>query len=180
MESINSVLVDVNKFVSNFRKDVVDAGGYEEYKVVMDKFYDGLTKYILQRYNINCNVYKVSGELKHSPVIFSKYWKTKRIWICLLYFDKWIYIDPFSIEVSKLIPEIPEYYISFKMPKWYLPLYKNKSYSTNLGIFLNHKFGVIKEEDGTLVRYGIIDYLQYKVWGRISDWIHKIRYKEKA
>lgn len=114
----------------------------------------------------------VHGEQRHTPNLESKYWACEHTWVAIRLLHQWYYIDPTSQQFQKLYDDIPEYYISTKPPKWYLPDKYNWRFS-KFGKFLDKFKFKYKDEYGTH-NISLTDYLVFIVWGKLSDKIGKI------
>jgi hypothetical protein len=119
-------------------------------------------------YNIKCDY--VHGELKHTPKINSIYWSCEHTWV-VMHAEKYtFYIDCTSSQFQWMFKNIPDYYISTRKPKWYLPDSENIAFS-KLKIckwLMNHK---IKSMPVPI-------FFTYKIWAPISDLLHEIFYKK--
>lgn len=111
----------------------------------------------------------VHGELAHKPSIPSEEWCNEHTMSIVTIDEIDIWVDPTCGQFKDIIPDIPDYYISTKKPKWFYPDDNNPRWR-GIGCLIN---------DHLQLRYkghkiGIIEYLQYIVWGSISDAIRKI------
>lgn len=98
----------------------------------------------------------IHGELKHTPAVKSTDWYLQHTWGVVEFNGYEVYVDPTSSQFQDIFPDIPDYYISTQKPKWYYPDKRNWAFK-----FKN------------IIWYRIATFLQYEVWGRISD---SIRY----
>lgn len=151
----------------SYDTDVVDSN-YERFAglcdISCDMLKEKLTRYALE-YDENITVKEIHGEQKHSPMCPSNLWALQHTWAMITWDDFVFYVDPTSSQFNHIYRDIPDMYVSKAPPKWYLPDRRNISFS-NRGAKLNNRFVI-----GGL---GIVEFLQYKVWGRISDVIRKI------
>lgn len=119
----------------------------------------------------------IHGEQRHVPRIKSEYWPYEHTWLFIkVNGHTTIWIDPTSEQFRFFQKDIPNYYISLKFPKWYIPDRKHPVFGYRIGGFINKKIKVVVK--GYHRKIGIIDYLYYELWGRISDMIHNIFYKK--
>ena len=124
-------------------------------------------------HNVNWQVIHFHGEQAHTPRINSKNWIYQHTWAAITDGIDTIYIDITSQQFRWLYPDIPDYYISFKPPKWYYSDKKNPAWSGITGK-LNRKFRIkrkIKLKGGSIVDTsdGIIELCQYEIWGPVSN-----------
>lgn len=133
---------------------------------------------------IPIKVKEIHGEQKHCPRLQSKYWCFQHDWCCVEIAGVRYYIDCTCGQFKRLYDDIPDYYISTKKPKWFLPDRENMAFNgvtkeINKRIIIHRK---ITDSEGKkrVVSDGLIEFLQYEIWGRISDFIRKIlRYEDK-
>lgn len=136
------------------------------------------------------NLYIIHGEIKHSPIAKSKYWHIQHTWIlaCSNYpkiidgFKRSLpcnmWIDPTSGQFKYIFDDIPDYLILRDAPSWFYPDRKNPAWNgfsgkINQKLVIHHK---IKRNNETVrVSDGIIEFIQYEIWGKISDCIRKIK-----
>ncbi|MCM1215412.1 MAG: hypothetical protein NC548_12940 [Lachnospiraceae bacterium] len=120
----------------------------------------------------------VHGEQRHNPRIRSTQWYAQHTWACVeIRGVKW-YVDCTSSQFQDMYDDIPDYYISRKEPKWFYNDRKNPAFN-GITKWLNQHViftKTIVDSDGDIrkVHDGIIEILQYDVWGSISDFIRKI------
>lgn len=124
-------------------------------------------------HGVDWKVIHFHGEQKHTPRINSKNWAFQHTWAAVTDGVDIIYVDITSQQFKWLYPDIPDYYISFKAPKWYYSDKKNPAYSGITGK-LNRKFRIkrkIKLPNGFIVDAsdGIIELCQYEIWGPLSN-----------
>lgn len=115
---------------------------------------------------------RIHGEQKHSPRIKSKFWPIQHTWLEIYYEDSMgkctIYVDPTSGQFKDLYPEIPDYFILFEEPKWYYPDKNNPMWNIHF-----------KNNSKSKRWMKICDFIQYEIWGRISDSINILFYNKK-
>ena len=130
----------------------------------------------------------VHGEINHKPFIPSRYWAMRHTWVEVgMNFeaknleyrrvrDVYIYIDCTSQQFKHMFEDIPDFYISALTPHWFYPDRDNWVYKEDSFKWLNENIKIpIKKKDN---RYcddviGLLEYCQYEIWGRISDWLGK-------
>lgn len=113
------------------------------------------------------------GELTHSPAIESNYWPIEHTMLTLVLDGKTIWIDPTSEQFKDIIPNIPDYIISNHKPKWFYPDERNPAYSGPTKYINRIRFHTWYKDQ--LVYGGLIEFIQYNIWGRLSDIIRKIK-----
>lgn len=136
-----------------------------------------------KRIGVKVNVGMVHGEQAHNPRIPSSKWGVEHTWNYVIIFgEKW-YIDCTSSQFQSFYNDIPEYIIQKRKPKWYYPDRSNPKFN-GITLCIDQK---IKFKRNYVTDYGekvpfhsgLIDILQYDVWGTISDTIRKILGKDK-
>jgi len=91
-------------------------------------------------YLSNCDVLKelditidfIHGEQKHSKKIKEEDWYIEHTWLAIHWKHTTIYCDPTSGQFQNLYPDIPDYYISTRKPKWFYPDSENPEWNKNL------------------------------------------------
>lgn len=130
------------------------------------------------KYDISVKV--VYGTLLHTPRIKTELWCYEHTIACFEYRGIKVYADATAWKFSDILPEIPDYYIGIK-PPWYMYLdAKNPAFHGWFGItrrvneFIRFPVSFTDDRGGTSVGLvGAIEYLQYHVWGSISNEINK-------
>lgn len=133
---------------------------------------------------IEMKVDDIHGEQRHAPSLKSKYWPIQHTWSIIEIHDQkdgsefTVYADPTCEQFQDIWQDIPKYYVSEKKPKWFYPDRKNPVWHNYFGVtrWINkHIFipNTITYADGSKkkIRDGIIEFIQYEIWGRISDFI---------
>lgn len=141
--------------------------------VVSDKLIEKIKYYMDNKFGIQVKVYKLHGEQKHTPKIPSSKWTLQHTWVAMMIGNNVIYIDATCQQFQDMYNDIPDYYISDKPPKWFYPDSKNWVYGIKFTRLINRKIKI----KHSLMHEGIIEFIQYSVWGTISDLIRKILYK---
>mgnify|MGYP000007284718 FL=1 len=105
--------------------DLYDIGGkYSSFRGLCDiatKVFVERIQRIAAIYDINIDTYIVHGEQKHSLEIYPPYWVCQHTW-CELYDGlNTLYVDITSQQFQWLYQDIPDFYISNRPPRWYLP-----------------------------------------------------------
>jgi hypothetical protein len=123
--------------------------------------------------NIECKA--VHGELKHNPLILSKYWSIQHTWIKMKVDKYTFYIDCTSSQFKWLFKNIPEYYISCKKPKWYisdskLPEFRRDEFSQMISKYTIYTY----DKNGYCGSIPLPVFIRYKIWAKISDFIHRL------
>lgn len=193
MSIVNSLMVDtIPTIVENIRMELsmkydVTSGECEKFAGLCDV---ASTEVILRLKDHLINngfttpedfiIKSVHGEQRHSMIIESKYWPLQHTWVYLNIFNTAIYIDPTSSQFDNFYNDIPSYYISTVKPKWYYPDQENPSWrgiscKINNVKFIPRKISI--DGEPFIAHDGIIDFIQYEIWGRISDIIRRIKRK---
>lgn len=125
----------------------------------------------------------IHGELSHTPMIPSRSWVREHT-MCTLHVGNLVYyIDATCEQFRDISEDIPKFYISKDMPKWFYPDECNIRWN-KLFNFINEHVYVKKtveyNSDKLVVKCGIVEILQYDVWGHISDLIRKVLYKDRG
>lgn len=120
----------------------------------------------------------IHGEQRHSTSIESKFWPLQHTWVHLNIFNTSIYVDPTSSQFDNIYNDITPYYISTMKPKWFYPDKENPAWR-GIGCKINNikliPRKIIMGNEIYKVHDGIIEFVQYEIWGRISDTIRKIK-----
>lgn len=177
----------------------ISSGPYYHYCGLCDKACDMVVSELERLLNSNIQGYSTiksmtphtkHGEQKHLPTIDSLSWPRQHTWLYVEFKPVdvevdivGLYIDPTSEQFRDIYPYIPTSIISTEEPKWYYddrknPLWNGITKKLNDWIQFNK---TITEPDLSRrkVKEGIIEFLQYDVWGYISDVIHYIIVKMK-
>lgn len=122
----------------------------------------------------------IHGEQSHHPRLESKKWHLQHTWAIVKIFGIEIYVDPTSQQFKDLYNDIPDYYISGTKPKWYYPDDDNPAWRGILNkvndiIEIKHKMKNKSDNKHYVVHDGIIEFIQYEIYGKISDLLRKIK-----
>ena len=179
-EEVLMLVHHLDSFVEKFHNEVIleDEDDIGRYDYVIKLLAKELEFHMKEYKGITVHVYNEHGELRHTPAINSKYWVIQVKWLCMEYYGYRIYIDPVSSQFRHLLPDIPDWYVSLKKPKWYLSNGRNIGYS-KIGIRINKKLRVFTTIHGQKCRVGLIEWLQYKVWATVSDVLNTIFHKRR-
>jgi hypothetical protein len=119
------------------------------------------------------------GEQRHRIQTDPKYWPRQHTWARIEFNGRTIYVDPTSSQFQHIYDDIPDVYISDEPPKWYYPdnenpVYKQKSFTRwlNQRIVIKHRAKGWKKP----VSDGLIQFIQFEIWGNIVKLIRKIIY----
>lgn len=120
----------------------------------------------------------IHGEQRHNPNLHSTKWHFQHQWCWVDLLGKRYYVDCTCGQFKDLYDDIPDYYISIKKPKWFLDDRKNIAFNgftkwLNQKIVIRRRI-VLTDMGKTEVHDGIIEFIQYEIWGPISDFIRKI------
>lgn len=116
----------------------------------------------------------IHGELKHNPRTESKHWHCQHQWCEVKLLGQRLYVDCTSSQFQDLYSDIPEYYISDKKPKWFYDDRRNPAYS-KFGKRLVIRRRIERADWGdTTVEDTLFEFIQYDIWGPISDFMRKI------
>ena len=183
--------------VLSVRKDLalqfdVSKGKYIKYRGLCDTatimVNERLQNYI-DTMMIDCDfeVHSIHGEQRHCPKIPTSNWEYEHTWGYIQMGPKRVYYDATSSQFRFIWRDIPDYYVSTKPPKWYLPdgdslIYDRRADgSGHISKKMNEqiKFPVKTKYQGEVYHreIGITEILVYFVWGTISDMIHHIFYR---
>lgn len=167
INNITSIVIDVRKELS-LQYDI-ESDHYKGYLGLCNEAYV-LFKHKVETFNTqNSTKYKIlyyHGEQKHSPKIDRINWKYQHTWMGI--FDpttnKILYVDPTSQQFRFLYNDIPDFYISFIPPKWYIDDKKNLFFF----IYRINKW----------VAINIIEKIDYYIWGGLCNNLQKIIFKK--
>lgn len=128
--------------------------------------------------NINLECRGIHGEQSHHVRLDSKCWGYQHTWAVVRCHGIDMYVDPTSGQFQCIYDDIPDFYVSTKKPKWYYPDKKNPQFNNRFTRKLNelitfHRKVTFSNGKTINVTDGIIEILQYEVWGKISDMIRK-------
>lgn len=131
------------------------------------------------RLGTNLKVKRHHGEQRHTPNIESKYWPIEHTWASVTCGNAVLYIDITSSQFKNIYDDIPDYYISTSKPKWYYPDSDNWRFKGKIiKRLMNYrciKHTIQVNGEPLVVRDSVAEILQFEVWGRISDIIHRIK-----
>ena len=178
-QEISSFLL---KSVLSIRRDLsilynVNRGVNENYKGLCD-ISVGMLKKKIEKYskenNINIECHGIHGEQAHCSRTYSKYWCIQHTWAVVIFNDSKIYVDPTSSQFKDIYEYIPDYYISNKKPKWYYDDKDNPRWNNKYFRWLNDNIRIQKTltaHNGSKykVSEGIIEYIQYDIYGKLCD-----------
>lgn len=159
MLTLDPMIYTIRKQLQNIYCTNIAGTTYYNYKGLCDEAIGRLSKEIRiynEVYNTNYTIQVIHGEQKHSSIIPSKYWGYQHTWCSVSTGDYKVYVDPTSCQFKDLYDDIPDYYMAIEKPKWYYADRDN----------IRYKFGYSFLGD-------IIEVLQYKVWAKVSDLMHK-------
>lgn len=150
----------------------VENDPYYKYQGLCDaacKMFEEKMNEFNDKFGYHIETHIIHGEQKHSPKIHSNKWYFEHTWCYIIFGGHKIYVDPTSSQFQSIYNDIPDYYISDKKPKWYYPDSNNPLFWSIFKKFHNEK---------------ITDFLQfipwsmqYVIWAKISDFIHKLIYE---
>lgn len=155
--------------------------------------YEGLCDLSIKMLAKACDVYSetnsitlicqgIHGEQCHNSRVKSEFWPCQHTWaVVRVKGNKTkMYVDPTSGQFKNFHEDIPDFYISPKKPKWYYPDSENPIWCNKIIHKINEKIQIPRDihVDDIVIngKEGIIEYLQYGIWGRISDWIYKLKH----
>lgn len=122
----------------------------------------------------------VHGEQRHNWNCPSSKWCLQHTWVKVLVdSNTTIYIDCTCQQFSNIYNDIPDFYVSTIEPKWFYDDRKNPTWN-GITHKINEKIGIkykVKTTDGHKyeVKDGLIEFIQYNIWGYISDIIRSMR-----
>jgi hypothetical protein len=181
----------INNIIMPFVDDIRNRELSSKYNIYSKKYYNykGLcneaSQSFINRINklnqaIGSEIYckMIHGELRHTPRVKSEYWSYEHTWVVMIIDKYTFYIDITSSQFKWLFKDIPDYYISTREPKWYLPDYENIEFS-KLKIckwLMDIKVFRFSSNKFKMTMPLPIFYI-YKIWAPISDLIHQILFK---
>lgn len=85
------------------------------------------------------------------------------------------YVDPTMGQFKYLYNNIPDYWVSTKNPAryYYYQDRKNPAWHPFITRFINQNIKVPVEYNGEMHKEGIIEFIQYEIWGKISQFIYE-------
>lgn len=184
----NAVVIVRNKLAKEYN---IESGPYYKYSGTCHeacKMIEEKINALNERHHFGYRIeYKyMHGEQKHIPTLKSDFWPMEHTWLCITFTShsessSW-YVDPTSSQFQTIYDDIPDFYISKIKPRWYYPDRSNPLYRFKILLWMdkhivfhvNHTF-----PDGrkNKIKTGIIEWIQYDIWGSISDIIYKIKKK---
>lgn len=167
---LNEIVKSVRNELKEFNKDNKEFNFNGFCDVASDELIIKIKRYMNDKFGIQVNIYKIHGEQKHTPRIPSSKWTLQHTWIAIVISSNVIYIDATCQQFQDMYDDIPDYYISEKSPKWFYPDSKNWVYGIKITRWINRKIKIKHSFMGE----GIIEFIQYSIWGNISDFIRKI------
>ena len=184
IDEVYDIVEDVRNKLSK-EYDVGDGSSFSRYNGLCDRasiefinIYNSTYKSLISRYGCKPgDARAVHGELKHSLKCDSMYWPIQHTWveIKIQNSDKTLlYVDATCGQFNDIFEDIPEYYVSIFKPKWYLKdgeniRFRKIPFYIDRHIIL-HPWGR-GDGDGSI---GIIEYIQFIIHGRISDFLRKV------
>lgn len=185
---INDIITPrVKEIRESLAKDYdINDGCFKDYNglcnTASDEFCNNMADYFKKHKDLAdemlCSVGIIHGEQKHSSEIKSSYWPIQHTW-CYVKFARMIaYVDITSQQFKNIYNDIPDYYISLDKPRWFYPDKENPAFRgftrwINKHIKIKHD---IKDNDGKViktVKEGLIEFIQYEIWSKISDKIYE-------
>ena len=170
------------------RKYAVHKGEHQDYAGLCDIAVNMLHEQLKQfekDYGVRVDFKSIHGEQKHSPYINSCLWPLQHTWAKVKMMGVSMYVDPTAGQFKRMYNFIPEVYVSTRKPKWYYPDSSNPVHNTKITTFINKHIKMpVKHPvwNGHIhkletMKVGIIEFLQFEVWGRISDSRNRQHYK---
>lgn len=182
---ISNILIPDAEWTQNYINIYynTESGEYEDYRGLCNHAATIFNSYIdISKLNIVENhkitIETIHGELRHDSRIPSIEWCNQHTMSIITIDGIKFYVDITCKQFRDLYAEMPEYYIGTKCPDWFYPDSRNPVFATKLGLWIDDHFKIThKEDDHMYANIGIISYIQYIVYGKISDKIHHIKYK---
>lgn len=185
----HDVEMDIIDIVKNVRDELS-----KQYDVTKEPYYnycglcdmasircrEEIIKKLQDKWKLEANVECMHGEQSHSTLSSSNKWPMEHTWVRVHVASLWtIYVDPTSGQFQDIYHDIPDYYVSSIKPKWYYSDEDNWRFNNKIGSwFTNHrciKRKVIINRKKEIVHDSIPEFLQFEVWGRISDTIRRLK-----
>ena len=149
IDEITKYVIKTREYLSKHYD--VTKGQYKDYTGLCDKAIQRLFIYLrasgIPREHLN----SIHGEQKHSIEIPSSEWFMEHTWGYIIHNGITIYVDPTSQQFKYLYYDIPNYYVSTKPPRWYLPDMNNVVWKPGILHTMNEKIKI--------GRFGIVDHL---------------------
>lgn len=185
----HDVEMDIIDIVKNVRDELskqydVTKAPYFNYCGLCDiasvKCKEAIIKKLHDKWKLEVDVKCMHGEQRHSTLTSSNKWSMEHTWVRVQVVSLWtIYVDPTSGQFQDIYPDIPDYYVSSVKPIWYYSDEDNWRFNNKIGTWLtNHrciKRKLIINRKKQIVHDSIPEFLQFEVWGRISDIIRKLK-----
>lgn len=182
-KTVSSILY---KMVIEIRKELakshdVVSGDKKNYTglcdIAVNMLHDKLKVYAETNY-VEIESRSIHGEQRHTWKLHSCLWPLQHTWAVVKMMDVTMYVDPTSGQFSRLYFYIPDFYISTRKPKWYYPDNKNPAYCNKITRYLNDHIKIpvhITQCNGSVIKgkEGIIEFIQYQIWGKFCDLMHK-------
>lgn len=175
MNLINAVYAAVKMIRSDLAKeyDVTPNGDHYNYFGLCNRACDMLVN--MFKADPEMKVIVLHGEQRHHVRCPSVHWPEQHTWVMIKSHYGSLYVDPTCGQFKRLYADIPDYYISRVPPKWFMRDKHNIAF-TKIGSIIDQKIHIpIKVTDSQgrhyMMHTGLISFLQYDVWGTISDMI---------
>ena len=183
LQIINGTVLQVRDELAS-EHDVTADGDYKDFAGLCD---ESVSRFIYKMIefaknnNIKMEYSIMHGEQSHTPICPSKYWPRQHTWCSVNMHGCTKYVDPTSSQFRDIYPDIPDYYVSYHMPKWYYNDRKNPRWN-GITRKIEDRIWIMRKvifPDGhqIYVKDGIVSIIQYELWGRISDLIRRCIYR---
>lgn len=136
---------------------------------------------VLQQNGISYQFRVIHGEQRHLPRLRSGYWSCQHSWLRIQCNETVYYVDP-NIQACQWLyaEKLPDVYISRKKPKWFYAEQDNLGNKIPLKYLRRYKISPHPlDPDSEEAKITLTEYLQYFVWGGISDLLHRIFYTKR-
>lgn len=160
----------------------VSKGEYRNYRGLCDvatkMVLDRINEYMKAHFNyMNFETITKHGEQRHCPEILSTNWVYQHTWGCLRVGTREIYIDPTCGQFNDIWDDaLPDFYISEEPPRWFYDDRKNPAFNgitRKINELIKIPLYLEDGKDSRWVKEGIIEFMQYGIWGYISDKIYR-------
>ena len=188
-EFINIIICNILKPAAEWTQNYInkhyntESGEYEDYRGLCNHAVTILNSHIdISKLNIIENhkitIETIHGELHHDSRIPSIEWCDQHTMSLITIDGIKFYVDTTCKQFRNLYTEMPEYYVEAKCPDWFYPDKYSPVFGNKLGYWIDDHIKITHRDNEHVIHYiGIISYIQYFIHGRISDKIHKIKYK---
>lgn len=178
---VNQMVYDIRGKLAKMYNVVDDDSIHKDYRGLCDEassmFSNEFNRKHYSEDERNPTAHCIHGEIRHAPHCESKYWPHQHTWVEVRIpkdydytrYDM-LYVDITCSQFKHIFADIPDYYISTVPPKWYLKDSDNVVWKKGILRSINRRIRIpFKDRSGIHHCEGVIEFIQYEIWGRISD-----------